>query len=155
MPLAAPPPPAHNLVVMAAPPKKKRDTILSTSIGRVLHTQQGVRNMLKSITSHRSHSNPALASGVQDDEVRDGGRARLAKWHHPAPAPAADQQHQVTCLHFSQPMRHRAVCVQCAVCKARVPSTECGYMFNCTVLKPWIALCKVCYLTVDNQISDT
>ena len=132
--------------------KKDVHSTLSTSLGRVLHTQQGVRSMLKSITSRNRNmlSAPGLHTGVthsdshmklwkkyisSDTSSGGGTRAEIRLPH----------------FHFDKPVRHRDVHLQCAVCQASTPSLEADYMYNSTIVKSWMALCPVCSASIETE----
>ena len=150
--------------------RRRRETTLSTSIGRILHTQQEVRSLLKNMTSapssHHRSARPTASqaarhhtadtdkrSPAEDGESRPPHKQRLRRsktqW-----AAASDhrsthsQAELLDNLNVEHCIRHPGITLRCAVCREHTQSTACGYLYNHTLLKPWLPLCPLCYVSM-------
>ena len=131
---------------------------MSTSIGRVLHTQQGVRSLLKSMTS-RHHfpqdidvPSTAARTAAAPDASESAG-AKLLSRHGAEGERAADRPPVVIKKSmFDSISRHPQVAVTCGVCGAEVPSTTCDYIFNHTLNQKWMSLCSLCYVSLREKL---
>lgn len=113
----------------------KRREALGTSLGRLIHTQQEVRTMLKNMTNSGTALDPPMAmesTKYRRHRQEDGDAATVLE---------LGPQY----LNFTQPPHHRSVAVHCAVCRTCVPGGTGGMLYNGTVLKPWLPLCDVCH----------
>lgn len=145
--------------------RRRRETTLSTSIGRILHTQQEVRSLLKNMTSAPSrHLRSAAASpprhqaAKQDDNSPGEGLAERQSSTHKtkwaaAATPIPEHAEVLDNLNVEHCIRHPSITLGCAVCREHTQSTSCGYLYNHTLLKPWLPLCPLCYVSMREKLS--
>ena len=57
-------------------------------------------------------------------------------------------------LNVENCIRHPGITLGCAVCREHTHSTACGYLYNHTLLKPWLPLCPLCYVSLRETLQD-
>ncbi len=159
--------------------RRRRETTLSTSIGRILHTQQEVRSLLKNMTSAPSHHHQgsastsshagrhhhtAAAEAAAEASSKGGERRPSAsgknyaktQWAGAAaagPSSLPEQAEVLDNLNVEHCIRHPGITLGCAICREQTQSTACGYLYNHTLLKPWLPLCPLCYVSMRETLA--